>query len=154
MVKLSGIAAAAGALTAAAGLLSSINALPSAAVSSTKSFGIDQLLHARSDANTNGSDFLSTLSPGQRRVFSTSLSMLDANFQPPYIFGSSRYTAYYAVSLLARNGPGDAALAKQLIHNAIVAQWKNSSDIWYGAFLDPSQPPRSTARTMPTRTSS
>ena len=144
MVKLSGLTtglAAAGALSAAAGILSGVNALPSGVGSSTTSFGMDQLLTSRSDASNNATDFLSTLSAGQRHVFTTSLNMLDSNFQPPYIFGSSRYTAYYAVSLLARNAPGDAALAKQLIHNAISAQWKNSSDIWYGAFLDPNQPP-------------
>ncbi|TKY85644.1 hypothetical protein EX895_005183 [Sporisorium graminicola] len=141
MVKLSGLSSglAATAALAVAGLLSPVQALPSA-ISRTADLGMDQLLSGRTDASTNGSDFLSTLSPGQRHVFSTSLSMLDSNFQPPFIFASSRYTAYYAVSLLARNGPGDAALAKQLIHNAIAAQWKNSSDIWYGAFLDPDSP--------------
>lgn len=143
MVKLSSFVtsiAAAGALTAAASLLSGVHALPSLAASNTSPFGIDQLLTSRSNANKNGSDFLSTLSFGQQNVFSTSMSMLDANFQPPYLFASSRYTAYYAVSLLARNSPGDAALAKQLFHNAIAAQWTNASDIWYGAFLDPNQP--------------
>ena len=138
MVKLSALKngyAVAAALSAIAALFAPVQALPSAA---PNTFGFDELLASRS--NTNATDFLATLSPGQRHVFSTTLSMMDANFQAPYIFASSRYTAYYAVSLLARNGPGDAALAKQLIHNAIAAQWKNSSDIWYGAFLDPDQP--------------
>lgn len=138
MVKLAELTT--GLVAAAAFALPLAQALPSVSPSTT-SFGLDELLSSRFVANNNGTDFLSTLSNGQRHVFSTSLSMLDSNFQPPYIFGSSRYTAYYAVSLLARNGPGDAALAKQLIHDAIAAQWKNSSDIWYGAFLDPNQPP-------------
>lgn len=139
MVNLSGLAsrlAAAGALGAAAGLFSGVNALPSGTA-----VGIEQLLASRNNGNTDATDFLSTLSPGQRHVFTNSINMLDSNFQPPYIFGSSRYSAYYAVSLLARNNPGDVDLAKQLIHNAIAAQWKNSTDMWYGAFLDPNQPP-------------
>lgn len=138
MVRLSSIVstlAAAGAIGVAS--LGAVQALPSA-VSSTAPLRIDELLEARNSANA--SDFLSTLSPGQRHVFDVSLNMLDANFQPPYIFASSRYTAYYAVALLARNAPGDVPLAKQLIHNAIAAQWTNASDIWYGAFLDPNQP--------------
>ncbi len=105
MVNLSGLAsrlAAAGALGAAAGLFSGVNALPSGTA-----VGIEQLLASRNNGNTNATDFLSTLSPGQRHVFTNSINMLDSNFQPPYIFGSSRYSAYYAVSLLARNNPGD-----------------------------------------------
>ncbi|GAC94055.1 hypothetical protein PHSY_001624 [Pseudozyma hubeiensis SY62] len=131
---------AAATLGATAGLLPTVRAYPSAITTDNAPGAIDQLLSSRSNALNNGTDFLSSLSPGQRHVFSTTLSMLDSNFQPPFIFGSSRYTAYYAISLLARNGPGDAALAKQLFHNAIAAQWKNASDIWYGAFLDPNQP--------------
>lgn len=139
MVKLPGLTsclAAAGMVSTAANLMASVRALPS----TVPDLRLDQLLTSRFNATNSGTDFLLTLSPGQRQVFTTALSMLDSNFQPPFIFGSSRYTVYYAVSLLARNGPGDAALANQLFHNAIAAQWKNSSDTWYGAFLDPNQP--------------
>lgn len=131
---------AAGALAASALLFSGVQAFPYPTASKLAASDFSQHLDTPPNVNHDASDFLSTLSPGQRHVFSTSLSMLDANFQPPYIFASPRYTAYYAVALLARNGPGDAALAKQLFHNAIALQAKNASDIWYGAYIDPGQP--------------
>lgn len=107
MVKLQRIKAA---LAVVGALGAGVLAYPSGSTVAAVDAGMGQLLALRSNANSSG-DFLSTLSAGQRNVFTTTLSMMDANFQPPYIFASSRYTAYYAVVLLARNSPGDVQLA-------------------------------------------
>ncbi|PWN49654.1 hypothetical protein IE53DRAFT_388089 [Violaceomyces palustris] len=130
------------------GVLSGItSALPQSTPSSWED--TDQLWSATADLMSpksgsssppSNSSFLDSLSAGQRAVFDVTMDVLDRSFQPPFLFGSPRYNAYYAVSMLARNGPGDAELASELIENSVEAQWKNETDNWYGAFLDPSQP--------------
>ncbi|KAF7292287.1 Chitin synthase 4 [Mycena kentingensis (nom. inval.)] len=78
--------------------------------------------------------YLSTLTANQRKVFDTVIEAVDASFAPPFLFNSPRYTAWYAVGLLARNGKGDAQLASTLLRNVIAMQYTDPAKAWFGTF--------------------
>ncbi|KAK7682357.1 hypothetical protein QCA50_014562 [Cerrena zonata] len=65
----------------------------------------------------NGSH-LNTLPQLQRELFDYAMEGLDANYGAPFLFRSVRYSAWYAVALLARNEGNDVKTASSLIKNA------------------------------------
>lgn len=58
----------------------------------------------------------------QRQLFDESLKLLDNNFAPPLLWGAAKLSSWYAVGLLARQGPNDAARANALIYNLLTQQ--------------------------------
>ncbi|KAK7026850.1 hypothetical protein VNI00_015392 [Paramarasmius palmivorus] len=94
--------------------------------------------------------FLDDLPEHQRALFDYSMNQLDLVFAPPFLFSSPRYSAWYAVGLLARNEDDDVEVASQMIKDVISYQYKDPSKLWYGTFKnnidapDPSDvyPPR------------
>ncbi|KAJ7731725.1 hypothetical protein B0H16DRAFT_1772439 [Mycena metata] len=94
-------------------------------------------LNGRRAANES---YLEALSETQRQVFDYVLDALDENFSPPFFFNSPRYSAWYAVGLLARNGKGDVATASEIL-KMISFQFTDPNTNWYGTFKDvPSAP--------------
>ncbi|KAJ7348179.1 hypothetical protein DFH08DRAFT_158109 [Mycena albidolilacea] len=99
---------------------------------------------------TTNASYLESLSEKQRQVFEYVLDSLDDNFSPPFLFNSPRYSAWYAVGLLARNGKGDVAIASDILKDVISFQFTDPNTNWYGTFKaipsapDPSDvyPPR------------
>jgi len=84
-------------------------------------------------------NYLDTISSGQRSLFNQAIHALDVNFASPllvsvlfvtleltidFVFGfkfdSPRYSAWYAVGLLARNEGDDVEVASELIRKAWV----------------------------------
>ncbi|KAE9407923.1 hypothetical protein BT96DRAFT_54755 [Gymnopus androsaceus JB14] len=63
---------------------------------------------------------------------------LDMNWGGPgtYIFGSVRYSAWYAVGLLARNENDDAKDANELVRNIVSYQFTDPTKVWYGTYKD------------------
>ncbi|KAF8194411.1 hypothetical protein K438DRAFT_1827950 [Mycena galopus ATCC 62051] len=95
--------------------------------------------------------YLETLSEKQRQVFEYVLDALDDNFSPPFLFDSPRYSAWYAVGLLARNGKGDITTASAILRDVMPCkvgilgadslQFTDPNTNWYGTFKDvPSAP--------------
>lgn len=117
----------------------------------------------------DNSSYLETLSENQRKLFEFAMSALDVNFAPPFLvsgcfyrlicqenspqFNSPRYSAWYAVGLLARNEDDDAAIASQIIQevsvashefqeltsllipdNRISSQYTDPSRLWFGTY--------------------
>ncbi|KAJ7607118.1 hypothetical protein DFH06DRAFT_1347619 [Mycena polygramma] len=78
--------------------------------------------------------YLETLSDKQRAVFDYVLDALDENFSPPFLFNSPRYSAWYAVGLLARNGEGDVATASTILRDVISFQFTDPKTNWYGTY--------------------
>ncbi|KAJ7676870.1 hypothetical protein DFH06DRAFT_1169211 [Mycena polygramma] len=78
--------------------------------------------------------YLETLSDKQREVFDYVLEALDENFSPPFLFNSPRYSAWYAVGLLARNGEGDVATASTILKDVISFQFTDPNTNWYGTY--------------------
>ncbi|KAJ6471753.1 hypothetical protein C8R47DRAFT_1297074 [Mycena vitilis] len=78
--------------------------------------------------------YVETLSGKQREVFNYVLEALDDNFSPPFLFNSPRYSAWYAVGLLARNGEGDASTASIILRDVISFQFADSNTNWYGTY--------------------
>ncbi|EIN14701.1 hypothetical protein PUNSTDRAFT_81236, partial [Punctularia strigosozonata HHB-11173 SS5] len=76
------------------------------------------------------------LSKNQRELFTSTMSDFDEGFNTTseLLFNSVRYTAWYAVGLLARNEDGDVPKASALLENAIAAQYKDPTKIWFGTF--------------------
>lgn len=92
----------------------------------------ESLLDKTHGANAS---YLETLSEKQRQVFDYVLEALDENFSPPFLvsngsssssscrfdvggqFNSPRYSAWYAVGLLARNGKGDVDTASTMLRD-------------------------------------
>ncbi|KAF5371592.1 hypothetical protein D9758_003428 [Tetrapyrgos nigripes] len=86
---------------------------------------------------------LDTLPPLQRRVFEYGMTGLDVNFGGPgtLLFDSPRYTAWYAVGLLARNEGNDVEVASGLLEQVVSYQFKDPSKVWFGTFKnDPNEP--------------
>lgn len=53
----------------------------------------------------------------------------------------TRSSGWYAISLLARNAPGDVAEAEKIITNTIHGQYKNPSEQWYAEYQqEPEEP--------------
>ncbi|KAJ7717780.1 hypothetical protein B0H16DRAFT_1798778 [Mycena metata] len=90
-------------------------------------------LNGRRAANES---YLEALSETQRQVFDYVLDALDENFSPPFLFNSPRYSAWYAVGLLARNGKGDVATASEILKDVISFQFTDPTTNWYGTFKD------------------
>ncbi|KAJ6455479.1 hypothetical protein C8R45DRAFT_1036459 [Mycena sanguinolenta] len=87
------------------------------------------------------SSYLETLSERQRQVFEHVMEALDENFSPPFLFNSPRYSAWYAVGLLARNGQGDVETASEMLKDVISFQFTDPNTNWYGTFKSvPSAP--------------
>ncbi|KAJ7267830.1 hypothetical protein C8J57DRAFT_1325931 [Mycena rebaudengoi] len=85
--------------------------------------------------------YLEGLSENQRELFENVMDALDVNFARPFLFDSPRYSAWYSVALLARNGKGDAATASEIIKNVISFQFTDPSKNWFGTFKsDPGAP--------------
>ncbi|KAF7357361.1 Chitin synthase 4 [Mycena sanguinolenta] len=85
--------------------------------------------------------YLETLSERQRQVFDYVIEALDENFSPPFLFNSPRYSAWYAVGLLARNGQEDVETASEILKDVISFQFTDPNTNWYGTFKnDPSAP--------------
>ncbi|KIK68511.1 hypothetical protein GYMLUDRAFT_721800 [Collybiopsis luxurians FD-317 M1] len=82
--------------------------------------------------------FLDSLPATQRDIFNYGMKGLDINWGGPgtFIFGSVRYSAWYAVGLLARNENDDAKDANDLIKSVISYQFTDPSKIWFGTFKD------------------
>ncbi|KAJ7588100.1 hypothetical protein C8J56DRAFT_860795 [Mycena floridula] len=78
--------------------------------------------------------FLDTLSTNQEALFNYGMKGLDANFRAPFLFKSPRYSAWYAVGLLARNEGDDVAVASKMIRDVIKYQFKDPSKLWFGTF--------------------
>ncbi|KAF5360896.1 hypothetical protein D9756_004510 [Leucocoprinus leucothites] len=89
----------------------------------------------------NATRYLNTISEGQKSLFTEAIDALEANFAPPLLFDSPRYSAWFAVGLLARNEDDDIKLATALIQNALEFQFKDPSRLWFGTFKnDPNAP--------------
>ncbi|KAF8875318.1 hypothetical protein BD779DRAFT_1563870 [Infundibulicybe gibba] len=87
------------------------------------------------------SSYVDSLPANQRALFEYTMSGLDANFAPPFLFGSPRYSAWYAVGLLARNEGDDVEVASNIFRQVISCQYTNPSDLWFGTFkTDPGSP--------------
>ncbi|KAF8904879.1 hypothetical protein CPB85DRAFT_1437624 [Mucidula mucida] len=82
----------------------------------------------------SNSSYLDTMSSNQRGLFVYAMEGLDANFAPPFIFNSPRYSAWYAVGLLARNEGDDVAIANQIIRDVVAAQFKDPTQLWFGTY--------------------
>ncbi|KAJ7505894.1 hypothetical protein B0H11DRAFT_2220528 [Mycena galericulata] len=82
------------------------------------------------DANS----YLETLSSGQRDLFEYVIEALDENFNPPFLFDSPRYSAWYAVGLLARNAQGDVAAASSMFIDVISYQFTDPTKNWFGTY--------------------
>lgn len=53
----------------------------------------------------------------------------------------TRSSAWYAIGLLARNGPGDVVEAEKIITNVIEGQYKNPVQQWYAEYQqEPEEP--------------
>ncbi|KAF9448777.1 hypothetical protein P691DRAFT_729053 [Macrolepiota fuliginosa MF-IS2] len=106
---------------------------------------LDTILVARStdeigSTGEHGS-YLDTLSSSQRSLFDEAIETLDANFAPPFLFNSPRYSAWYSVGLLARNQGDDVNLAATMIQDVIEFQFKDPTKLWYGTYKnDPNAP--------------
>ncbi|KAJ6624384.1 hypothetical protein B0H10DRAFT_738161 [Mycena sp. CBHHK59/15] len=85
----------------------------------------------RSHAN---SSYLETLSAKQRDLFNHVMEALDDDFALPFLFDSPRYSAWYAVGLLARNAQGDAATASSIIKDVISYQYTDPTKNWFGTY--------------------
>ncbi|KAJ3571230.1 hypothetical protein NP233_g3898 [Leucocoprinus birnbaumii] len=95
----------------------------------------------RAQVSSSLTNYRATLSPGQESLFDEAIGALDENFAPPLLFNSPRYSAWYAVGLLARNEGNDVRVASDLIRNAISFQFKDPSMLWFGTFKnDPNAP--------------
>lgn len=53
----------------------------------------------------------------------------------------TRSSAWYAIGLLARNGPGDVVEAEKIITNVIHGQYKNPVQQWYAEYQQESEEP-------------
>ncbi|KIY67025.1 hypothetical protein CYLTODRAFT_462105 [Cylindrobasidium torrendii FP15055 ss-10] len=82
----------------------------------------------------NDTSYLDSLSDNQRELFNYAMTGLDMNFAPPFIFESTRYSAWYAVGLLARNEGDDLAVASQIIQDVISFQYTDPNDLWFGTY--------------------
>ncbi|KAJ7090849.1 hypothetical protein B0H15DRAFT_837082 [Mycena belliarum] len=100
--------------------------------------GAPSSLVDRSRAN---SSYLETLSKTQRNLFDHVLDALDANFSPPFLFNSPRYSAWYAVGLLARSEEGDVETASVMIRDVISYQFTDPTKNWFGTFKGTSTVP-------------
>ncbi|KAJ7162860.1 hypothetical protein C8R46DRAFT_1101709 [Mycena filopes] len=81
------------------------------------------------------------MSEKQRQVFDYILDALEENYSPPFLFNSPRYSAWYAVGLLARNGNGDVATASTILQDVISFQFTDPNTNWFGTFkATPSAP--------------
>ncbi|KAJ7660427.1 hypothetical protein B0H17DRAFT_1212605 [Mycena rosella] len=78
--------------------------------------------------------YLESLSANQRRLFEYVLDALDENFSPPFLFDSPRYSAWYSVGLLARNGKGDAEAAASMLRDVISYQFTDPTKNWFGTY--------------------
>lgn len=67
------------------------------------------------------------LNDNQQQVLHLSLSILDANYAPPLLWGTAKLSAWYAVGLLARQGKGDVERANKLLHNALTQQCREKA---------------------------
>ncbi|KAF9468734.1 hypothetical protein BDZ94DRAFT_1209084 [Collybia nuda] len=91
-------------------------------------------------SHTNNS-YLNSLSSNQRQLFEYAMSGLDLNFGPPFLFNSPRYSAWYAVGLLARARDNDVSTASEIIQQVISHQYRDPSKLWFGTFRSrPSDP--------------
>ncbi|KIY52468.1 hypothetical protein FISHEDRAFT_35228 [Fistulina hepatica ATCC 64428] len=92
---------------------------------------------------SNLSSYRDTLSTNQRALFDYAIEALDANWAPPFLFQTPRYSAWYAVGLLARNEGDDAALASRMIADLVFLhiKWTDPTKIWYGTYKDDPQQP-------------
>ncbi|KAF8063496.1 hypothetical protein FPV67DRAFT_1701190 [Lyophyllum atratum] len=78
--------------------------------------------------------YLNGLSANQRRLFEYAMTGLDSNFAPPILFSSPRYSAWYAVGLLARARDNDIATAGNIIREVISYQYSDPTTLWFGTF--------------------
>ncbi|THU86169.1 hypothetical protein K435DRAFT_970410 [Dendrothele bispora CBS 962.96] len=92
--------------------------------------------------------YLDSLSPLQREVFDYGMSALDVNFAGgpdsllfDGISDSIRYSAWYAVGLLARNEGDDVDVASGMLKKVVANQFTNPSKVWYGTFRDTLETP-------------
>ncbi|KAJ6527180.1 hypothetical protein B0H19DRAFT_1196617 [Mycena capillaripes] len=98
----------------------------------------ESLLDKTRGANAS---YLETLSEKQRQVFEYVMEALDENYSPPLLFNSPRYSAWYAVGLLARNGKGDVDSASTMLRKVISFQFTDPNTNWYGTYkAKPSAP--------------
>ncbi|TFK38958.1 hypothetical protein BDQ12DRAFT_745607 [Crucibulum laeve] len=93
--------------------------------------GMPHTLHERGNYS-----YLATPPSNQRALFEYAMNGLDMNFGPPFLacFDSPRYSAWYAVGLLARNEDDDAKVASKIIRDVIDFQYKDPSVLWFGTF--------------------
>ncbi|KAJ8084619.1 hypothetical protein PM082_003393 [Marasmius tenuissimus] len=80
--------------------------------------------------------YMETLPDKQQAVFSYAMEVMDAFFKKPLLWDSPRYSAWYAVGLLARNKQEDASTAAAIIEEVLTWQFKDPSEKWYGTFRD------------------
>ncbi|GLB42799.1 hypothetical protein LshimejAT787_1202480 [Lyophyllum shimeji] len=78
--------------------------------------------------------YLDGLSTNQQRLFEYAMKGLDINFAPPFLFSSPRYSAWYAVGLLARAQGDDIATASKIIQDVISYQFTDPTKLWFGTF--------------------
>ncbi|KAJ7119751.1 hypothetical protein C8R44DRAFT_982399 [Mycena epipterygia] len=121
-------------------LLSSLLTLATALPVCLASFPLDAraavsaeslLDRARGGANAS---YLETMSEKQRDLFEYVLEALDENFSPPFLFNSPRYSAWYSVGLLARNGKGDVETASSMLKDVISYQFTDPTKNWFGTY--------------------
>ncbi|KAG5651479.1 hypothetical protein H0H81_008510 [Sphagnurus paluster] len=91
---------------------------------------ISEALSGRAPAQS----YASTLPANQRALFENAMTGLDSNFAPPFLFASPRYSAWYAVGLLARAQGKDVATAAAIIDEVISYQFTDPSKLWFGTF--------------------
>ncbi|KAJ7499588.1 hypothetical protein FB451DRAFT_1118686, partial [Mycena latifolia] len=92
---------------------------------------VSEFVIPRHGANAS---YLDTLSVTQRGLFDYVLEALDENFSPPFLFSSPRYSAWYAVGLLARNEKGDVHAASSMIEDVISYQFTDPTRNWFGTY--------------------
>ncbi|KAF5389578.1 hypothetical protein D9757_004100 [Collybiopsis confluens] len=103
------------------------------------------------DERARPPSFLDSVSLTQRDLFDYGMTGLDINWGGPgtFIFGSARYSAWYAVGLLARNTNEDVKNANELLHDVetefdtescyiefLIKLFTDPSKIWFGTFKD------------------
>jgi len=97
--------------------------------------------------------YVSSMPGNAQGLFNESMTWMDTNYDPAagylYEVGSTsalrhetRSSGWYAVGLLARNGPGDVHEAEKIITNIVHGQYnKDPSRYWYAEYQqEPEEP--------------